>query len=182
MYAPKLYRYMSDNLKALFDDQTLKPNFTGSVFPAATFNMGPRVMTYDHVDCCNLAFGWCSIWAGGSFNPKAGGHFVFYDLKVAVEFPPGSTILMPSSTLKHGNTQIGTGEKRVSITQYCPGGLIRWVRYGFRPATALTREEKEKIDGSIEHQVEEGLGRWSKAAELIQDREGLVKKGVKKVS
>lgn len=105
---------------------------------------------------------------------------MFYDLKLAVEFPAGSTILMPSSTLGHGNTQISNGEERVSITQYCPGGLIRWVRHGFRPTTALTDAEKERIDGAAEEQVVEALGRWSKVGELVQDRQALVKKGGKK--
>lgn len=173
---------MSDHLEPLFADQSLKlrRNFPGSVFPAATFNLGPRVMTYEHVDCRNLAFGWCSIWAGGSFNPKAGGHFVFYDFRLAVEFPAGSTILMASSTLVHGNTQISDEEERVSITQYCPGGLVRWVRHGFRPTSALTGPERDEIDGKVEQQRVEAVGRWSKAGELAQDREALVKKGGKK--
>lgn len=181
-YAPKLYCYMSDHLEPLFANESLKlkRNFPGSIFPAATFNLGPRVTTYEHVDCCNLAFGWCSIWAGGSFNPKAGGHFVFYDLKLAVEFPEGSTVLMPSSTLRHGNTKISDEEERVSMTQYCPGGLVRWVRHGFRPTSSLTDAEREGIDGAVEQQRAEALGRWSKVGELAQDREALVKKGGKK--
>jgi len=36
-----------------------------------------------------------------------------------------------------------------------------------KPAIAFTKEEKKKIGGSIEHQIEKGLRWWSKAAKLI---------------
>ncbi|KIJ65753.1 hypothetical protein HYDPIDRAFT_64722, partial [Hydnomerulius pinastri MD-312] len=85
-----------------------------------------------HLDSANVSHGWCSIWAGGKFDPKKGGHMVLFDLKLVVEFPSGSTVLIPSSTVSHGNVPIADGETQVSFTQYCAGGLIRWVQHGFR--------------------------------------------------
>jgi hypothetical protein len=41
-------------------------------------------------------------------------------------------VIIPSSTVPHGNTPTQPGEKRVSFTQYCSGGLFRYVQYGFR--------------------------------------------------
>ncbi|KIJ15210.1 hypothetical protein PAXINDRAFT_24666, partial [Paxillus involutus ATCC 200175] len=65
-YAPKLYRHMADTLEPLHDRYPhLRRNFSNSVYPTATFNLGPQVVTLEHVDCANLPHGWCSIWAGG---------------------------------------------------------------------------------------------------------------------
>ena len=180
IYMSKLYYYISNNLKTLLDNQTLKPNFTKSIFPAATFNIRLKIMTHEHVNCYNLAFVQCLIQASGSFNLKAEGHFIFYNFKIAVKFLLGSTILMPSSTFKYSNIQIATSDKRVSIIQYYPKRLIKQVRYRFQPATVFTKKEK-KINSSIEYQVKKRLGQWSKAAKLIQNKKGIVKKGGKKV-
>ncbi|KII87540.1 hypothetical protein PLICRDRAFT_69864, partial [Plicaturopsis crispa FD-325 SS-3] len=113
-------------------DKSLKLNFPNSVFPAATFNLGPESVSIDHVDSGNIANGMCPVHSLGRFDYTKGGHLILWDLKLVIEFPPGSTILLPLSTLRHGNTTIQEGEERMSFTQYCAGGLIRWVKYGFR--------------------------------------------------
>ncbi|KIJ58989.1 hypothetical protein HYDPIDRAFT_101570, partial [Hydnomerulius pinastri MD-312] len=170
-YALKLYRHTADTLEPLYNRYPrLRCNFSNSVYPTATFNLGPQVVTLEHVDCANLPHGWCSIWAGGSFDPQTGGHFVFYDLKLMVEFPPGSTILVPSSTLRHGNTGLPHDAKRVSITQYMLGGLTRWVCYGYRPVKSLTPEERWRIDGPPGSRIEWAVGQWSLVGELLEDR------------
>ncbi|KAI0065657.1 hypothetical protein BV25DRAFT_1791011, partial [Artomyces pyxidatus] len=103
-----------------------------SAYPMATANLGPSTICVDHHDCGNYPSLPHTITALGSFNPDKGGHLYMWELKLKVRFPPGSTILLSSAGIRHGNVPIQPGEKRYSFTQYCPGGLHRWVRHGFR--------------------------------------------------
>ncbi|EEB87712.1 hypothetical protein MPER_14848, partial [Moniliophthora perniciosa FA553] len=52
------------------------------------------------------------------FNYKLGGHLVLYELGLVIQFPPPSSIAVPSAIVGHGNTTIGEGEERYSLTQY----------------------------------------------------------------
>lgn len=74
----------------------------------------------------NLAFGWCAITALGDYDPTLGGHLVLWDLGIIIEFPPGSTILIPSACIKHSNISIQPHETRYSIVQYAAGDLFKW--------------------------------------------------------
>ena len=139
-YAPKTYDFYRKTMSQLTERHPeLQWNFDNSVFPTMTFNMGPDTTCLDHNDCTNVPQGFCSVTALGDFNPDEGGYFYLWDLRLAIRFPPGSTILIPSSSLRHGTTPIQTGESRYSITQYCPGGLVRWVRFGFRRALEISK-------------------------------------------
>ncbi|KAI0037997.1 hypothetical protein FA95DRAFT_1613711 [Auriscalpium vulgare] len=145
------------------DNPGLTPPYPNSVFPAATFNFGPRIATAPHRDYYNVPFGWCSITALGRYNPKLGGHLILWDLKLVIEFPPGSTILIPSALLTHSNVAIRQGETRRSFTQYCAGGLMRWHAYGRRTAASLRRADpglKAELDASVEQRVADALGRF----------------------
>ncbi|KAG1805994.1 uncharacterized protein BJ212DRAFT_1449499 [Suillus subaureus] len=95
------------------------------VFAAATFNFGPATVTYGHMDNGNFASGMCSITALGNYDPTKGGHLILFDLGLVIEFPPRSTILIPSAILQHGNMLISSREKHLSFTQYFAGGLIK---------------------------------------------------------
>jgi hypothetical protein len=131
-----------DTLNKLYArDDRLVRNFQESVFPASTFNLGPNTVTLDHIDFANVAYGLCCISALGDYNPDNGGHMILFDLGIIIRFPPGSTMLIPSSVLRHGNTPIAADETRMSFTQYCAGGLFRWVRYGFQTQKDLLKEE-----------------------------------------
>ena len=63
----------------------------------------------------------------GDFDPTKGSHLVLWECKLVIEFPPGSTILIPSAIITHSNVPIQAGEKRYSVTQYATGVLFRWV-------------------------------------------------------
>lgn len=175
-YAPKLYRCYSDNLEKLFKRETyLRPNHTGSIFPAATFNLGPNTVTLDHTDPGNVAYGWCALTALGKFNAKTGGHLILFDLGLVIQFPPGSTILIPSSVFRHGNTPISAGESRLSITQYCAGGLFRWVKYGFKSAAEVVASrhgmaKMKDLRDDYGVRTEEALNLFSLLDELEHDR------------
>ncbi|KAF9540850.1 hypothetical protein CPC08DRAFT_738774 [Agrocybe pediades] len=140
-WVPDLHDHYSDRLGKLFrHNRSLKRNFVNSVFPAVTYNMGPQIVCMKHIDFSNLAFGWCAITALGSYNPKLGGHLVLWDCGLVIEFPPGTTILIPSAVLAHSNTAVMEGETRYSFTQYAAGGLFRWVENGFKKENIAARE------------------------------------------
>lgn len=141
-FAPKLYDFYRVRMDELMEsDEGLRPPYLDSVFACTAFNFGPQVVSTPHRDHLNLAYGWCSITAFGDFDHKAGGHLVLPDLKLAIEFPAGSTILIPSALFTHYNVPIGLQETRRSITQFSAGGIFRWINYGFqlkRVATATS--------------------------------------------
>jgi hypothetical protein len=98
-----------------------------SIFSAATYNLGPCTATLRHLDFKNLAFGWCAVTALDDFDYTQSGHLVLWDLNLVIEFPPGSTILIPLAILSHSNAAIGRKEKCYSWTQYAAGGLFRFL-------------------------------------------------------
>lgn len=91
---------------------------------------------------------------------------------MVIEFPPGSTILLPSASLRHGNTTIQQGEHRYSFTQYTAGGIFRWVEQGFRPTTEymkrLSKEEKAAEPRKGEKRWKDGIDMFSTLASLQQ--------------
>jgi hypothetical protein len=159
--APKLHEYYAKKLRSLFEhDSSLCKPFN-SVFTAATYNLGPQVVCYPHVDFANLPFGLCAITAIGDFNPLEGGHLVLWDCKLAIEFPPGSTVLILSAVLIHSNSKIAAHETRFSFSQYSAGGLFRWVDHGFQSVVSyralLTKEECGSLDARNQERWELGL-------------------------
>ncbi|KAJ6522122.1 hypothetical protein DFH09DRAFT_938563, partial [Mycena vulgaris] len=139
-FAPKLWRYYVDNLRLLFEHHPgLQHNFSNSIFPAATLNLGPSVVTDSHFNFNNLMHGLCGITSAGDFDHTIGGqiYMEFDQIKVVIDFPSGSGMLVPSAFIAHGNTPIQDGETRCSLTQYAAGGLFRWIKYGFRSAKSV---------------------------------------------
>ena len=170
-YFPKIYSYYSKNLRKLFSRYPhLRHTFMNSIFPACTFNMGPKTVSVEHADTGNLASGGCPVTSGGNYDPKLGGHMVLFSLGIVVEFPPGSTIIIPSSTLSHGNTAIQPEETRVSFTQYCAGGLHHWVECGYQSIRSCTGKIKEKMASEAGLRWLEAVNRFSKVDELHKDR------------
>lgn len=135
------YRDMLDSVTSVDRGLGLVRNFANSVFAGIAFNLGPSVYTRPHRDASNLAGGWCSITAFGDFDPTRGGHLILWDLGVALQFPPGCTIFIPSSLLLHSNIPVRDHECRHSMTQFSSGHLWRWVDNGFQ----LDSKEKSKL-------------------------------------
>jgi len=166
-FAPKLYRYLARILHALFTKHThLEHSFSNSIFPAASFNCGPQTVSLDHTDYNNLSHGLCALTALGKYDHTLGGHLILFGLKLVAQFPSGSTALIPSGCMDHGNTPIREGETRLSIAQYAAGGLFRWVAYGFRSAKSLLKSNagkalKQKIDKEAGERWREGLALFS---------------------
>jgi hypothetical protein len=117
----------------------------------------------------NCPFGWCAIQALGHFNPRAGGHLVLWDLKLVVEFPPGALILIPSATIEHSNIPVQRGDSRCSFTQYCAGGLFRYVDNGFRTQAQLAKEDPIALAQVLEAKKT----RWRMGLELFSSLDDL---------
>lgn len=132
--------------------------------------MGPSATTTGHVDNLNSPSVMCACTSLGPYDHTKGGHFVYYDLKLIVEFPSGWTVILPSATLRHGNTRIQDGERRYSMTQYIPGSLFRWVRHKFRLAKDVPDAERVELDGTVEDRFREVWGLFSRVDELEKDR------------
>lgn len=169
-FAPQVFSLLQTGLEALLAwNPDLERNFKKSVFAAATFNFGPRTVTFPHTDPANLAWGWCAITALGNFNPDLGGHLVLWDLGLVIRFPPGSTILIPSAVLRHSNTSIGENETRYSFTQYSAGHLFRFVYNGCRSDKVFDAEatpaEKLRRDEDRKSRWKEGLDTFRKVEE-----------------
>lgn len=138
--AIQLYTFCTRTLELIESNSPhLRRTFNNSPFGTTTFNFGPQVCTVPHKDLKNLSWGWCAITSLGSYDHTKGGHLVLWDLKIAVEFPPHSTIFIPSAIIEHSNTAIQPTESRMSITSYNSAGLFRWIAYGFRPKRLAER-------------------------------------------
>lgn len=170
-WAPRLHSYYADHLQELLDhDSTLTRNFENSVFAACAFNFGPQTVCHRHRDQANLPFGWCAVTALGNYDYKKGGHLVLWDLGLVIEFPPGSTIFIPSASLEHSNTSIQKEERRYSFTQYTAGGIFRWVDYGFQKAdeylASLSEEKRQAVAREGRDRLAFGLSLFSTIDEL----------------
>ncbi|KII86527.1 hypothetical protein PLICRDRAFT_114577, partial [Plicaturopsis crispa FD-325 SS-3] len=164
-FAPRTADVYRSTLDKLWNwNPQLRKNFKNSIFPAATFNFGPNTICYPHRDYGNVSFGWCAVTALGRFDYTRGGHFVLWDLGLVIEFPPGATILLPSAVMKHSNTSIAAGEVRYSFTQYCAGGLFRWVYNGFRTDKAIQEDIAAGIVPAavVQKRAEDRATRWKK--------------------
>ncbi|KAI0323216.1 hypothetical protein GY45DRAFT_1349849 [Cubamyces sp. BRFM 1775] len=166
LYAPRLYEYYAGTMDIVCrDNPKLKRNFERGVFGAATFNLGPKVVTYVHTDHQNIPSGWCAVTALGDFDYKKGGHLLLWDVKLAIEFPPGALILLPSAILRHSNATIAPRERRSSFTQFSAGGLFRWVECGCRSQKVFSAEGNTLAMTGAERWLR-GVGMWSTWGQL----------------
>jgi hypothetical protein len=87
-----------------------------------------------------------------------------------IDFPPGSTILIPSAVVRHSNTTIQASETPYLFTQYAAGGLFRWVRNGYcSDKTFLvkaTKEQMGKREEDRQSRWKDGVGMFSKLSDL----------------
>ncbi|KAL1657906.1 hypothetical protein GGF50DRAFT_121366 [Schizophyllum commune] len=170
-WAPDYHSFLRENRRSMRSQHPdLRYNFRNSVWSATTINYGPRTATLPHKDFSNLPWGWCPITALGNYDPKRGGHLVLWELRLVVEFPPGSTIIIPSSLITHSNTTVGPGETRFSVTQYTAGALVRWVDQGFQTKEAflasLTPEGRAAEEVKAKSRYLRGLGMYSTLDDL----------------
>ncbi|OSD08126.1 hypothetical protein PYCCODRAFT_1358115 [Trametes coccinea BRFM310] len=169
LFGPRLHRHYEATLSSVCEHHPeLRRNFDRSAFSCSTFNLGPQTRTVPHRDHLNLPYGWCAITAFGNFDPKQGGHIILWDLRMVIEFPPGSTILIPSAILMHSNTAIAPEERRYSFTQYTPGGVFRWVASGFQTVKEAGLSARS-LNAAGRKRWEEGVGLLSLWSELCAE-------------
>lgn len=142
--------------------------FENSIFPACTLNFGPNAVSIPHLDFGNAAALMCLITALGEFDHTLGGHLVLWDLKLVIEFPPGATICLPSSLIRHSNLPIQPGERRASFIQYAAGALFRWVDHGFATLDNCNSELRERLEREDDHRFKDGLKFFTTLDELDQ--------------
>ncbi|KAF8332226.1 hypothetical protein F5887DRAFT_894582 [Amanita rubescens] len=173
-YSRRNYNYVKGTMEEIkkrnvglrrpYDDQA-------GVYPCRSFNLGKQTVSYPHTDTVNLAQSWCTISPLGNFNSKEGGQLVLWNLGLVVDFPVGSTILIPSALITHSNTSIQPDETRYSIVQYSAGGLFRWVENGFM-------SDKEWLRTATHNQVKEREKdkeeRWGKALKMFSKLPDLI--------
>ncbi|PSR78855.1 hypothetical protein PHLCEN_2v7269, partial [Hermanssonia centrifuga] len=82
-------------------------------------------------------------YASCNFDPKLSDHFILWELKLLIDFPAASIIIIPS-TFSHGNVGLQAGETRYSLIQYSAGGLFHWVKYGFRKWEKFKKDDPKK--------------------------------------
>ena len=173
-YAPRIYRRMRNNMAKLRRHHpSLRFNFGNSIYPAISFNFGPATVCLEHTDAMNEPCNWCHVTAFGDYDPSVGGHLILFDLRLAVRFPPGSTVMIPSALLRHGNAAIQPHERRMSITQYCAGGLVRWVECGFRTVDGFAREDPEgslRFTAGLKQRAAQCARLFSTMEELLDGR------------
>jgi len=170
VYGARNYGYIKDTMEAIrqhFDDDEAlslhdKYDKDIGVFPCRTFNLARQSVSVPHTNHNNLAQGWYSITALGDFSSTLGGHLVLWDLGIVVEFPPNSTILIPSSLIVHSNTPIQPDEACYSIVQYAAGHLFRWAKNSF-----LTEKQwfEEATPKDLEQWEKEKKHRWQSAVD-----------------
>ncbi|KAK7013045.1 hypothetical protein R3P38DRAFT_2721474 [Favolaschia claudopus] len=173
-WAPKLFKDYVSDLRSLFEnDPNLKLNFTNSIFPSVTFNLGPQSASFEHIDDLNRALGWCAITNGGHFDSTRSALLYLRELNLIVDFPSAATSFIPSAVVHHGNTPLAPHETRYSITQYAAGGLFRYVNYKFRTANQVLaaggEELKQSLDGLPGERHKRGVELFSKPESLIAD-------------
>ncbi|TDL17616.1 hypothetical protein BD410DRAFT_700412, partial [Rickenella mellea] len=169
-WMPKLHAAYSTLKQKLFDWCPALQSLFPGVFCAATFNIGPRTVCHTHVDHLNLWNGACAITAFGNYNYQRGGHIVLHgNAKLIIEFPPARSVIIPSATIPHSNTDVAPHEARMSMTQYTAGGLFRFVAYGFRNKESCQMEDPrllEELARTVKARVAEGVSMFSSLAEL----------------
>lgn len=71
---------------------------------------------------------------------------VLRQLGLVVEFPSGSTVLIPSATVTHENIPVGRDETRALLVHFTSGGIFRYAEYGFRTERAIEKEDRQRWD------------------------------------
>ncbi|KAG6835935.1 hypothetical protein H0H93_013186 [Arthromyces matolae] len=173
-WQPRIYSYFLKMASTLRRSELgLVQNWPNSVYSSAVWNLGPQTACFKHIDFANLPFGLCAVTALGSFNPTRSGHIILWGLNLVVEFPPGATALVPSAVVPHGNTPVQIDESRYSFTQYCSGGLFRWMERGMQGDRDYFKAMSENDYAASR---EEDAKRWEFGLSLFTTQEELQQK------
>ncbi|KAF9063512.1 hypothetical protein BDP27DRAFT_1232061 [Rhodocollybia butyracea] len=129
---PKLHAlYTNLGEKIVNADGRIKPSFERCCYPACHFNLH-EAGALTHSNYWNWLFSMCSIFSGGPFDHRRGAHLIAWSLGLAVEFPSGSAVFLPSAAVPHANTSAAPLEHRHSLAFFLPAGLVCYYHNGYR--------------------------------------------------
>ncbi|KAK6966336.1 hypothetical protein R3P38DRAFT_2569854, partial [Favolaschia claudopus] len=118
-----------------------------SVFSAATVELGgPHRNRSDwrgNIPPFEAAF-WSIVTAAGTFRSLHGGHIILWDLGLVIQFPAGSSILIPTGIVRYSFVDVGPTEERYSIIQWAGSGVRRFVENGYKSDVEFAREASEE--------------------------------------
>ncbi|KAJ3827331.1 hypothetical protein F5880DRAFT_1474668 [Lentinula raphanica] len=164
-YIPKMHTLYCNVLDLLHDDNPeFEQLFPKCAFAAATINFMLAV-TRRHKDFLNLIYGFCAVFATGTYDYRKGGHLIIWDLGLIIEFPPGAVILLPSALLEHSNVAIAPGESRSSLTFYSAAGLFRWCHNGLMSDKEFQLRASSKM---LKRWKEYRQGMWKEGLDLLR--------------
>ncbi|KAJ7456325.1 hypothetical protein B0H11DRAFT_1739365, partial [Mycena galericulata] len=131
--APQMYAHQEVLLDQLAEKDTVYPAFLGSVFSTAEISFGNAASlaerdTYD-------AFGsFRAFTALGTYDNDFSWFVYFREDegdRVAIRFPVGATLLVPTSVVRYCFTAVPKGQRRHIFQQYFNAAAGRWVEQGF---------------------------------------------------
>lgn len=90
-----------------------------------------------------------------------------------IECPANWWMGIPSGSITHSNSPVGGHETGVSFTQYCPGGLLRYVDNGFRTEAEVLAQDPAGFQAMLaqkETRWMEGLALLSHYNDILRVR------------
>lgn len=96
---------------------------------------------------------------------------MLWEAGLMIECPANWWLGIPSASITHSNSPVGKHETRVSFTQFCPGGLLRYVDNGFRTEQQFKEED---FEGFLEMCARKET-RWAQGLELLSNYNDILK-------
>ncbi|KAK6966286.1 hypothetical protein R3P38DRAFT_2591158 [Favolaschia claudopus] len=135
-FCPDAYETLRQDKEEMLDHNpnTFYPN-EASVFSAATMELGGAHFNIrdPRGDLRDLEpAGWNILTALGRYRAIHGGHVIFWQLGLVIQFPPGSSILLPAGVVNYSFVKVDPTETRFSLLQWSGGGVRRFLDNGRR--------------------------------------------------
>ncbi|KAK7001860.1 hypothetical protein R3P38DRAFT_2381067, partial [Favolaschia claudopus] len=136
LFCPAAYDTLNEDKEDMLrhNPNAYYPN-EASVFPAATMELGgPHFNIHDHRgDLRDMEpAGWNILTALGKYSAFRGGHVIFWELGLVIQFPPGSSILLPAGLIHYSFVKVDDHETRFSMLQWAGAGVRRFLDNGGR--------------------------------------------------
>jgi hypothetical protein len=146
------------------DNPMLQRSFKHCCYPACHFNLH-RGATLYHADWANWICSMCAVFSGGKYDPVRSAHFLAWSLGLAIEFPPGCALYIPSAAIPHSNTALADGEIRHSMAFFLPAGNVRWYHNGFRSDKSFREQaDPEQLQAWVDYRKDI----WKIGLELLR--------------
>ncbi|KAK7019005.1 hypothetical protein R3P38DRAFT_3200302 [Favolaschia claudopus] len=70
---------------------------------------------------------WAVLTAIGDYRYTQGGHVIFWEFGIVVQFPPGACILLPPGLVRYSFVEVPDHQSRHSILQWAGSGIERYL-------------------------------------------------------